>query len=122
MNKIQEILELDCRNKNNKITLLHTLYKIKPLRKYLGQDVPLSEMEKVIKKISNKYGIKLVSIIPEVNANKELIVWGSTIRVGSLFGRKPYKNIYGCSLYEVMCKTVIYFYDYMIRIRKKGNE
>lgn len=115
--KTDQILNLDCRNEENKKIIQKVLRKIKPLSKYSDEnEVPMQAIEKVIMIISNKYFLRIAQIYADTRANDEAIVWRAVI----------YKNeicimqmIYGLSMYELLAKCAIYMYAESKKCKRK---
>lgn len=107
--KTEQILQLDCRQEENREIVQKVLRKIKPLAKCPeGQDVPFEMLERCLKVICEKYNLFCRELYPDVQAGEKNIVWRST-----MIDLKDLKTIgvaYGCTLYEVLAKTVILVY------------
>lgn len=103
-----ELLQIDCRGSDSKVILQKALNKIKPFKKYNNvKDVPLYKLEKFIKLVCNKYGY-WVRLLPDTNSNDEFIIWRCTII--DLENLKSICDVYGCTIYESIAKTVIKLY------------
>lgn len=106
--KIMEIIQLDCRQRQNVEIIQSELVKIKPLAKYQGEKVPIEELEKLVSVLSNKYNVHLVYISVDTWSNENLIIWRSSVLNDNVF--KPI-IIYGASIYEVFAKSALYMYS-----------
>lgn len=104
------IIELDCREENNKVVLQWYLTKIKPLAKYRKiEDVPLSKIEKVITVLSKKYNMRIRDIVPDFWSNDEETIWRTALI--DCRNLSTIAVIYGLSLYEALAKTAILMYS-----------
>lgn len=111
-----EVINLDYREKKNKIIIQKVLRKIKPLSKYPdGSEIPLNDLEKVITIISKKYPLRVRELYPDIWSNDKLIIWKATLMNETTF--KVIGSVYGVSIYEVFAKIVIKLYSEI----KKGN-
>lgn len=106
--KTKEILQLDCREKENKIIIQKVLSKIGPLSEYSEEKIPLHVLEKTLRKICTKYNVFPKRMAPDVWANSKHIVW---CFVAERIKDKKEIICYGISLYEIMCKAVIACYS-----------
>lgn len=111
-----EILQLDCRLKENECIIQRVLRKIKPLASCPDGQVPLSKLERCMHVLARKYDYVL-SIHADVGSNSEAIIWrcsvlkyGRTVATGS--------NVFGCSVYEAIAKAVILMYSHSRRVSK----
>lgn len=105
---IDQILDLDCSEENNKAILQWYLTKIKPLVKYRKvENVPLDKILKVIRIVSKRYNIRLKEVIPDMWSNDNEIIWKAILIDENTL---DIKYIYGLSLYEIFAKVAIYMY------------
>jgi hypothetical protein len=105
--KIIEVLQLDCREQDEAEKLDKCLKSIKPFS-YCESKVSIENLEKLIHIISNKYDVFVRSISPDAKANKNFIIWRSSIL--SSKDLSIVQNVYGHNLYECLAKTAIYMY------------
>lgn len=105
----KQILNLDCRKREDQEKIQKVLRQIKPLSRYSdGCDIPLYAIEKVITIICKKYGMRIREIIPDMHGNEQNIIWEATLQ-----SEKNFKNIgcvYGISMYELLAKAAILMY------------
>lgn len=117
--KITEILDLDCRIKENRETIQKVLKQIKPLAKCPeGNDIPIVKLEKCLQVICRNYALYPREIHPDIDAAEKDIVWRFI-----LIDRNNLTTIgtcYGLTIYELMCKAVIMAYA-LSRKRSKVN-
>lgn len=108
---IKEIINLDCRVKENKESIQRALRKIKPLSNYSEDaEIPLEKVEKLVWKLSLKYKMRVRSIMPDLWASDKSIIWAAYIvneENLSDYGR----SIYGASMYEVLSKVALFMYS-----------
>lgn len=105
-----DILNLDCRVKENKEIIQKVLKKIKPLEKY-SEEIKIEVLENLLKKICIKYSFEIEYIIPRMHDNESKIIWEIKIK-----NEGTSKQIFGISLYECISKSIIYTYS---KVRKK---
>lgn len=121
--KTEDILNLDCREKENKEIIQRVLRKIKPLSKYSDEcEIPLEAIEKLLTVMCKKYCINIKEITPNVLANNKQTIWKATIINENEFALLNY--IYGVSIYEVLSKSTIEIYTKVkkgIKTRDKGG-
>ena len=108
--KTQEILELDCRDEDNKVVLMKVLKTIKPLQRFKKTETDVSEipqwaLEKVLHSTCRKYNVNVVGIQHDPLSNKDSDIWS-----GMIMGRKFKKFVYGLSIYELLAKFVVAIY------------
>lgn len=107
--KTKDVLQLDCRQRENQKIIQRVLRQIKPLSKFAeGEDIPLSAIEKAIRVMDRKYGIGIKELEPDTSSSKEGTIWRATLQYQSNF--KVVDTVYGLSLYEVMAKVAIRVY------------
>ena len=121
--KTEDILNLDCREEENKEIIQRVLRKIKPLSKYSDEcEIPLEAIEKLLTVMCKKYCINIKEITPNVLANNKQTIWKATIVNENEFVLLNY--IYGVSIYEVLSKSTIEIYTKVkkgIKTRDKGG-
>ena len=107
---IEEMINLDCTDSDNLDILIESLSKIKPLSKVYKKtgEIPLEYLEKVIMIIDKKYNFGIRGISPDCNSSINHIIWRSTILNYKTIGIM--KQIYGCTIYEVVAKTALYMF------------
>lgn len=106
-----QVLRLDCREKENAKIIQKVLKQIKPLSKYSGEEVPLWAVEKAISVMSKKYNVRVREFSPDVWANKNETIWRATVVDETNLSTI---SIYGISLYEVFAKVAVQMYS-MVR-------
>lgn len=104
----RELMELDCREDENRRKIQKALRLIKPLSKE-EDDVPLEKMERAIKVMCEKYKLWVRELCPDVEAGEKHIVWRAIII--DVTNLKTIGAVYGCTLYEVIAKTTIFIYS-----------
>ena len=107
--RVRDILQLDCREEENKEVIQNMLKKIKPFSKYEDEDVEISKIEKFIGVATKKYDLYVRDIMfaSIVTDNNEILYNLHLYRESDL---QIICEIYGCELYELMAKTAIYIY------------
>lgn len=107
--RVRDILQLDCREEENKKVIQNMLKKIKPFSKYEDEDVEISKIEKFIGVAVKKYDLYVRDIMfaSIVTDNNEILYNLHLYRESDL---QIICEIYGCELYELMAKTAIYIY------------
>ena len=107
--RVRDILQLDCREEENKEVIQKMLKKIKPFSKYENEDVEISKIEKFIGVATKKYDLYVRDIMfaSIVTDNNEILYNLHLYRESDL---QIICEIYGCELYELMAKTAIYIY------------
>ena len=99
-----ELLQLDCRIESNKAILQKALKHLKPLSRY-EKEIPIESLEKVIFATSRKYEVSIKDVRPSPFSNARESIWHSSI-IDDRRPLSPY-DVYGISIYEVLCKSVI---------------
>lgn len=105
---MNQVLNLDYREEENKEVIQSYLKKIKPLAKCDGK-VPLTKIERVITVLSKKYNMRVRDFVPDVWSNESEIIWKAVLIDDRNLNQVGV--IYGLSLYEVFAKTAIYMYS-----------
>lgn len=105
----KEVMNLDCREEENKEIIQKVLRQIKPLSKYSDEcEIPFEAIEKAIVVMSKKYNMMVREFMPDVWSNETHTIWRAIlINENNL---KTIDTIYGISLYEVFAKTAIRLY------------
>lgn len=109
--KTEDILQLDCREKENKKIVQKVLRKIKPLSKCSEEIVPMEMLERVLRIIEKKYGYHIFMIFPDTYSSDDGIIWRAEVSSKKTDKISYNKNIYGITFYEVIAKSVIYMYS-----------
>lgn len=106
--KVKEILELDCRIKENEEILQSTLFKIPAIAKKCSRQemVPLSALEKVLSVMSRKYWIEVSKIVPLYIPYNGGDIYKAVITSYI----KELGVVYGYNFYEVIAKAAICMY------------
>ena len=116
--KTNDVLNLDCREEENKVKVQKVLRQLKPLSKYSDEDdIPLVAIEKAIKIMSSKYQVRIRNIVPDIWSNKKSDVWRCEVVDDSTLALIGY--VYGISIYEVFAKTAILIYSEIKKERLK---
>ena len=106
----KEILNLDCREKENQEIIQRVLRQIKPLSKYSDEcDIPLSAIEKAIMIMCRKYAIGIMNLVPDMYSNETQTIWRATIINDETI--KAIDTVYGISFYDVSAKIAIRMYS-----------
>ena len=103
-NKIEKMLNLDCREEADQQVLQKVLHNIKPLAKFDGK-IPQSKIEKLLGLICRRYYVD-VKIIP-VYIHENVDIYHNIVTTGIT----KLVDVYGCSIYEVLAKTVIWLFN-----------
>lgn len=114
--KTSEILQLDCREVNNRQVIQKVLRKVKPLADSPEKNVPLPLIEKLITLLSKKYNMSIREFVPDVRSNSTGMIWRATITNDTDF--QVLQTVHGLSVYEVFAKSAIYMYS----MREKIDE
>lgn len=114
--KTSEILQLDCREANNRQIIQKVLRKVKPLADSPEKNVPLPLIEKLITLLSKKYSMSIKEFVPDVHSNSTGMIWRATITNDVNF--QVLQTVHGLSVYEVFAKSAIYMYS----MREKIDE
>lgn len=115
-----EILQLDCRTKENREIIQKVLKQIKPLSKYSDECVPFEGIEKAITVMSKKYNVRIGTVTPDVWSNEQNTIWRATIIDDTNLG--TICTIYGLSLYELFAKVAISMYAQVRKGATKRTE
>lgn len=111
--KTSEILQLDCRIKENEDVIQRVLRKIKPLASCPEGRVPIDKLERCMQVLSRKHDF-VVTLSADTESNRLFVVWRCTIvRYGQSVVSGS--NVFGCSVYEAIAKAVISMYSYSRR-------
>lgn len=104
-----QVINLDCREKENQEIIQKVLRQIKPLSRYSDEcDIPFSAIEKAITVMCKKYMMRVNQLVPDVWANDEHTIWRAWLINDT--NLKTIDTVYGVSLYEVFAKTAIRLY------------
>ena len=103
-NKIEKVLNLDCREEANDQALQKALHQVKPLAKFEGR-VQQIKIEKLLGKICRRYYVdfKIVPLYMPDNVD----MYHSVVTSGTM----KLADVYGCKVYEVLAKTVVWLFD-----------
>lgn len=105
----KQIINLDCREKENQKIIQKVLRQIKPLSRYSDEhDIPFNAIEKAITIMCKKYCMRIRDFTPDVWANNEHTIWRATLINET--NLKTIDMVYGVSLYEVFAKSAIRLY------------
>lgn len=116
----EQILQLDCREQKNREIIQKVLRKIRPLSKCpVGQDVPFEKLERCMQVLNEKYNLFCRELFPDTHSGDKYVIWRSTII--NLSNLDTVGSAYGCTLYEVMAKTVIMLYAYTRKQETNGT-
>lgn len=108
---IKEIINLDCREEENKELIQRALRKIKPLSNYSeDEEIPSEKIEKLIWKMSLKYKMRIRSIMTDIWSNDKSIIWNVYI-VNEEDLSDFHVCIYGITMYEVLAKVALFMYS-----------
>ena len=114
----KDILNLDCREEENKVKVQRVLRQLKPLSKYSEEeDVPLTAIEKAIKIMCYKYQIRVSAIRVDIWSNKKYDIWKAEVIDDSNLSRV--EMVYGISIYELLAKVAILIYSEIKKERLK---
>ena len=121
--KISQLLELDCRKKENEAILKMKLYKIEPLAKKANSEseIDLIYLEKFLWLMQNKYDchVHTLSMSRGEERGEYYACNVSSFQKGMQLTSLP---VYGCTLYELWAKMCIYLWGMIQqeRVRKRG--
>lgn len=118
--KTEEILNLDCRKKENEIKIQKVLRKIKPLSRYSNEDViPLEALEKLLMVFNRKYNVYLQWIT--VMYDEKTPIYKGSIKTTD--NHVWLGSAYGVTIYELFAKLCIKIYSDIKskKISKKEN-
>lgn len=105
-----QIMELDCREEENREIIQKVLKKIGPLSKYSEEEqVPFEKVEKLVTVLSKRYNMRVRDFVPDVWSNSNESIWRATIIDDN--DLRTIKLVYGLSVYEVFAKTAICMYS-----------
>ena len=113
--KVNDILNLNCKNDEAKEILQKALRKIKPLSKY--EEVSFEQLEKFVMKVVYKYDIILQYISISMMDKRLLFSISMKNKKGDWLG-----TVYGISMYEVFGKLSIKLYSMIRNERLKSND
>lgn len=104
-----QVINLDCKEKENQEIIQKVLRQIKPLSRYSDEeDIPFSAIEKAITVMCKKYMMRVNQLVPDMWANNEYTVWRAWLINDT--NLKTIDNVYGITLYEVFAKIAIRLY------------
>lgn len=105
----KEVMNLDCREEENKEIIQKVLRQIKPLSRYSDEcEIPFEAIEKAIVVMTKKYNLRVAEFMPDVWSNKEHVIWRAMLINDTNY--KTIDMVYGITLYEVFAKTAIRLY------------
>lgn len=102
--KIERVLNLDCREEANERVLQEALHQVKPLAKFEGR-VQQVKVEKLLGKICRRYYVDFK--IEPLYVPNNVDMYRSVVTSGTM----KLADIYGCKVYEVLAKTVVWLFD-----------
>lgn len=115
-----QVINLDCREKENQEIIQKVLRQIKPLSRYSDEeDIPFNAIEKAITVMCKKYTMRVHSLTPDVWSSDEYTIWKAWLINDT--NLKSIDTVYGITLYEVFAKIAIRLYAEVkkgIKIRK----
>lgn len=105
----KEVMDLDCREEENKEIIQKVLRQIKPLSRYSDEEeIPFEAIEKAIVVMSKKYNMRVREFMPDVWSNEEHTIWRAILINET--NLKTIDMVFGITLYEVFAKTAIRLY------------
>lgn len=105
----KEIMNLDCREKENQEIIQRVLRQIKPLSKYSDEcEIPFGAIEKAITVMCKKYTMRVNQLVPDVWASNEHTIWRAWLVNDT--NLKTIDTVFGITLYEVFAKIAIRLY------------
>lgn len=114
--KIERVLNLDCREEASERVLQEALHQVKPLAKFEGR-VQQVKVEKLLGKICRRYyvGFKIEPLYVPNNVD----MYRSVVTSGTM----KLVDIYGCKVYEVLAKTVVWLFNAVEskELRRRGE-
>lgn len=106
----KQVLQLDCREEENKKIIQKVLCQIKPLSKYSDEyEIPFEMIEKLLTVLSKKYNMRIRQFAPDVWSNKTDTIW--SVQVISDVDLQTIGLVYGLSVYEAFAKTAVLMYS-----------
>ena len=105
----KEVMNLDCREEQNKEIIQKVLRQIKPLSKYSDEyEIPFDAIQKAITVMCKKYMMRVNNLVPDMWSNDERTIW--RVWIINDTNLKTIDMVYGITLYEVFAKTAIRLY------------
>lgn len=115
---VNQIMQLDCRCKQNREVIQSELKKIKPLAKYSKEEqVPFEKVEKLIVVLSKRYNVRVRDFVPDTWSSSDGTIWRAMITNDVTL--EMLKLVYGLTLYECFAKTAIYMYSIREKIGRR---
>lgn len=114
--KIEKVLNLDCREEADDRALQEALHQVKPLAKFEGK-VQQVKVEKLLGKICRRYYVDFK--IEPLYIPNNVDMYRSVVTSGTM----KLVDIYGCKVYEVLAKTVVWLFDAVEskELRRRGK-
>lgn len=113
--KTRDIINLDCREYENKRKIQMALRKIKPFSKIdMEKEVSLDKLEKILRLLCNKYKIS-IWVAMDLDSADDSIIWHYEII--NEYDHKVLFNVYGLSCYDAISKSVIALYGYTRKVK-----
>lgn len=114
--KIEKVLNLDCREEADDRALQEALHQVKPLAKFEGR-VQQAKVEKLLGKICRRYYVDFK--IEPLYIPNNVDMYRSVVTSGTM----KLVDIYGCKVYEVLAKTVVWLFDAVEskELRRRGK-
>lgn len=116
--EVDKILQLDCREKENREKIQRVLKDIRPLSKYSDLEIiPFEKVEKLVTVISKRYNMRVGYIVPDVWSNADNTIWRAVI-INDTSCTKM-NTVCGLSVYEMFAKTAILMYSIRDKIGRR---
>ena len=105
--KIDEnaIIDCDCSEGERKRQLHDRVCKLKPFHKYAKQNVPIEDLEKYVKAISNKYNVVPQWVFMDMFANKKAVIYSCSVMRKD--NHEWLGTVYGSTLHELFSKLSV---------------
>lgn len=104
MESKNEILYVDYRKSESRALIQKTLRKLKPFKRYSDCDVPLEQLEKLVKVLTDKYDLAPQWIFLDTTASTSLVYSCTILKKSS---REPLQFVHGASIYELFAKLAL---------------
>jgi hypothetical protein len=105
--KFEDIVGIDCREAENKQKLRKALTKTKWLERFTPDEIDIEVLEKLYKKVANKYPVRIAYI--QNASNDSMLVMMKNIESNAWI-----YTAYFISFWECMAKVILVMYGYII--------
>lgn len=116
--KLNDILQLDFRNKEDRITLRKALVRLPFFQEQDPREITFEDLEKALNKMCKKYPIMLAYIMFSKVDDDERYY---SLMIKHSETNEWLKTVYAISMFEGYGKAVIFMYSYIKNNLKKGS-